>query len=80
VFNLRAARRTGKTGVSRSNANDANGNARDRQGRLATCEHSVTRRIVRTEKDGKLTVPADKFNGRKLNAPSDIVVRSDDSV
>src|SRR5213075_1428573 len=52
----------------------------DRQGRLVTCEHSGTRRIVRTEKDGKLTVLADSFEGKRLNAPNDIVVKSDDSV
>jgi gluconolactonase len=66
--------------VFRKPANYPNGNARDRQGRLITCEHSVTRRIVRTEKNGKLTVLADKYNGRRLNAPNDIVVKSDDSI
>jgi gluconolactonase len=58
----------------------ANGNARDRQGRLVTCEHSVTRRIVRTEHDGQITVLADRYQGKRLNAPNDIVVKSDDSV
>ena len=72
--------KTGKTTVFRANASYANGNTRDRQGRLITCEHSVTRRVVRTEKDGKLTVLADKFEGKKLNAPNDIVVKSDDSI
>src|SRR5688572_31508589 len=52
--------RTGAFTVFRDNANYANGNTRDRQGRLITCEHSVTRRVVRTEKDGKVTVLADK--------------------
>ena len=66
--------------VFRAAANYANGNTRDRQGRLVTCEHSVTRRITRTEKDGKITVLADSFEGRKLNAPNDIVVKSDDSI
>src|SRR6476620_1617946 len=66
--------------VFRSPANYANGNTRDRQGRLVTCEHSVTRRITRTEKDGKITVLADKFAGKRLNAPNDIVVKSDDSI
>src|SRR6266567_2791016 len=65
--------KTGQTSVFRANANYANGNARDRQGRLVTCEHSVTRRITRTEKDGKITVLADKFEGKRLNAPNDIV-------
>ena len=72
--------KTGQTIVFRANANYANGNARDRQGRLVTCEHSVTRRITRTEKDGKITVLADKFEGKRLNAPNDIVVKSDDSI
>jgi gluconolactonase len=72
--------KSGAFTVFRANANYANGNTRDRQGRLVTCEHSVTRRIVRTEKDGKLTVLADSFEGKRLNAPNDIVVKSDDSV
>ena len=72
--------KTGAFTVFRANANYANGNTRDRQGRLVTCEHSVTRRIVRTEKDGRLTVLADSFEGKRLNAPNDIVVKSDDSV
>ncbi|HEV7259244.1 MAG TPA: SMP-30/gluconolactonase/LRE family protein [Bosea sp. (in: a-proteobacteria)] len=66
--------------VFRENANFANGNARDRQGRLVTCEHSVTRRVTRTEKDGKITVLADAFDGKRLNAPNDVVVKSDDTV
>ena len=72
--------KTGQTSVFRSPSNYANGNTRDRQGRLVTCEHSVTRRITRTEKDGKVTVLADNFEGKKLNAPNDIVVKSDDSI
>jgi gluconolactonase len=66
--------------VFRENANYANGNARDRQGRLLTCEHSVTRRVTRTEYSGKITVLADSFNGKRLNAPNDLVVKSDDSI
>ena len=72
--------KSGAFTVFRANANYANGNTRDRQGRLVTCEHSVTRRVTRTEKDGKLTVLADSFEGKRLNAPNDIVVKSDDSV
>ena len=72
--------KTGSFTVFRNNANYANGNTRDRQGRLVTCEHSVTRRVTRTEKDGKVTVLADKFEGKRLNAPNDIVVKSDDSI
>ncbi|MFY9511440.1 MAG: SMP-30/gluconolactonase/LRE family protein [Rubrivivax sp.] len=66
--------------VFRANANYANGNTRDRQGRLISCEHSVTRRITRTESNGRITVLADSFEGKRLNAPNDIVVKSDDSI
>ena len=72
--------KTQKTSVFRQPASYANGNTRDRQGRLVTCEHSVTRRVTRTEKNGKLTVLADSFEGKRLNAPNDIVVKSDDSI
>nr|WP_232533211.1 MULTISPECIES: SMP-30/gluconolactonase/LRE family protein [Ramlibacter] len=72
--------KTGAFTVFRANANYANGNTRDRQGRLVTCEHSVTRRITRTERDGRITVLADGFEGKRLNAPNDIVVKSDDSI
>ena len=72
--------KTGAFTVFRAKANYANGNTRDRQGRLITCEHSVTRRVVRTEKNGKLTVLADSFEGKRLNAPNDIVVKTDDSI
>jgi len=71
---------TGKFSVHKENVNYANGNTRDRQGRLISCEHSVTRRIVRTEKSGKMTVLADSFEGKRLNAPNDIVVKSDDTI
>ena len=77
---MKYSEKDGSFSVFRSPASYANGNTRDRQGRLVTCEHSVTRRVVRTEKDGKLTVLADSFEGKKLNAPNDIVVKSDDSV
>ena len=70
----------GSFGVFRQPSNFANGNTRDRQGRLVTCEHSLTRRITRTEKDGSITVLADRFEGKRLNAPNDIVVKSDDSI
>ncbi|HEY8613924.1 MAG TPA: SMP-30/gluconolactonase/LRE family protein [Roseomonas sp.] len=66
--------------VFRGPSNYANGNTRDRQGRLVTCEHSITRRITRTEKDGSLTVLADSFEGKKLNAPNDLVVKSDNTI
>jgi gluconolactonase len=71
---------THKLTVHKTNVNYANGNTRDRQGRLITCEHSVTRRVVRTEKNGKMTVLADSFEGKRLNAPNDVVVKSDDTI
>jgi len=71
---------TGKTTVFREKSNYANGNTFDRQGRLITCEHSVTRRVTRTEANGKITVLADSFEGKRLNAPNDVVVKSDDSI
>src|SRR3989442_10119474 len=70
---------TGRTSVYRQPSNFANGNTRDRQGRLVTCEHD-TRRITRTEYDGTITVLIDKFDGKPLNSPNDIVVKSDDSI
>ena len=72
--------KSGKTSVFREKANYANGNARDLQGRLITCEHSVTRRVTRTEKDGKITVLADSYQGKRLNSPNDVVVKSDNSI
>ena len=70
---------TGRTSIYRQPSNNANGNTRDRQGRLVTCEHD-TRRITRTEHDGRVTVVVDKFEGKPLNSPNDIVVKSDDSI
>ena len=57
----------------------SNGNTRDRQGRLITCEH-YTRRVTRTEHDGSLTVLINRFEGKRLNAPNDVVVHSDGTV
>jgi gluconolactonase len=70
---------TGRTSVYRKPSNHANGNTRDRQGRLVTCEHSG-RRISRTEYDGTVTVLMDKFDGKPLNGTNDVVVKSDDSI
>jgi len=66
-------------GVFRSPSNNANGNTRDRQGRIVTCEH-LTRRVTRTEYDGSITVLAHSFEGKRLNSPNDVVVKSDGSV
>lgn len=65
-------------GVSlfRSDSQGANGNTMDRQGRLYTCEY-VSRRVTRTSKDGKVEVLASEFEGKRFNAPNDIVVRRD---
>ena len=65
---------TNKFTVHKENVNYANGNTRDRQGRLISCEHSITRRVVRTEPGGRMTVLAGSFEGKRLNTPNDIVV------
>jgi gluconolactonase len=70
---------TGAVSVFRKPANNSNGNTRDRQGRLLTCEHDA-RRVTRTEYDGTITVIADRFDGKPLNSPNDIVCKSDGSV
>src|SRR5437879_1073334 len=70
---------TGRVSVYRKPSNNANGNCRDRQGRLLSCEHD-TRRITRTEYDGSITVLMDRFDGKRLNSPNDITVKSDDTV
>ncbi len=69
---------TGATSIYRKPSNYANGNTRDRQGRLVTAEHG--RRVTRTEYDGRITVLMDRFEGKRLNSPNDIVVKSDDSI
>jgi gluconolactonase len=70
---------TGAVGVFRSPSNQSNGNTRDRQGRLISCEHRA-RRVTRTEYNGDITVLADRFEGKRLNSPNDVVVKSDDSI
>ncbi|MFM9973481.1 MAG: SMP-30/gluconolactonase/LRE family protein [Beijerinckiaceae bacterium] len=65
--------------VFRQPSSYANGHTRDQLGRLLSCEHG-TRRVTRTEHDGSLTVIADSYLGKKLNAPNDIVVKSDGSI
>lgn len=67
---------TGAVSEFRKPSNNSNGNTRDRQGRLVTCEHDA-RRVTRTEYDGSITVVADQFDGKPLNSPNDIVCRSD---
>ena len=69
----------GDVSVFREPSNFTNGNTRDRQGRLISCEHG-TRRVTRTEVDGSITVLAENYQDRRLNSPNDVVVRSDGSV
>ena len=69
----------GHTSVYRDFSNHSNGNTRDRQGRLITCEHGG-RRLTRTEPDGAITVLVDQFQGKKLNSPNDVVVKSDGTI
>jgi gluconolactonase len=70
---------TGAVSTYRKPSNNANGNTRDRQGRLVTCEHRG-RRVVRTEYDGAITVLMDRHEGKRLNSPNDVVVASDGAV
>src|SRR6202167_6817350 len=70
---------TGRTSVFRAPSNNSHGLARDRQGRLVTCEHN-TRRLTRTEHDGTITVLIDKIDGKPLNSPNDVVAKPDDSI
>ncbi|BEP67869.1 MULTISPECIES: SMP-30/gluconolactonase/LRE family protein [unclassified Variovorax] len=77
---MRYEEKTGEFKVHKANAGYCNGNTRDRQGRLISCEHSVTRRVVRTESDGRVTVLADRYQGKRMNSPNDVVVKSDDTV
>ena len=70
---------SGQTSVFRQPARNSNGNTVDRQGRLVTCEHGG-RQVTRTEHDGSITVLADRFQGKRLNSPNDVVVKSDDSI
>ncbi len=69
----------GHLSVFRANSNYSNGNTRDHEGRLITCEHDA-RRVTRTELDGSMTVLIDNFQGKKLNAPNDAVVAADGAV
>ena len=70
---------TGVVSVFRRPSFYANGNTRDRQGRLISCEMG-TRRLTRTEYDGSLTVLAETFEGTRLTGPNDVVVKSDGSI
>ena len=69
----------GHVSVFRTPSNYTNGNTRDRQGRLISCEHDA-RRVTRTEPDGTITVLMDSYEGKKLNAPNDVVVAADGAI
>jgi len=76
---LRYDEATGNVGVFRSPAGYTNGHTVDGQGRLVSCEHG-NRRVTRTEHDGSITVLADAYDGKRLNSPNDVIVRSDGAV
>jgi len=76
---LRWDEETGAVSHFRRPSGFANGNTRDRQGRLVTCEHG-NRRVSRTEHDGTITTLIDRFEGRRLNSPNDVVVSRDGAV
>lgn len=81
IPNDKILRYTPGQGIStyRAPSNHSNGHTRDRQGRLVSCEHG-TRRVTRTEWDGSITVIADRYQGKPLNSPNDVVVKSDGSI
>src|SRR5437764_7931651 len=68
----------GRVSVFRMPSNNSNGNTFDFQGRQLSCEH-LTRRVVRYENDGSITVIADAYDGKKLNSPNDVVPHPDGS-
>ena len=68
----------GRVSVFRSPSNNSNGNSFDFQGRQLSCEH-LTRRVVRYEHDGSVTIIADSYNGKRLNSPNDVVPHPDGS-
>jgi gluconolactonase len=65
--------------VFRTPSYNSNGNTFDREGRLVSCEHAG-RRVIRTEHDGTITVVADRYNGKRINSPNDVVVASNGSI
>ena len=76
---LRYDETDGQVSVFRQPSGNSNGNTVDRQGRLVSCEHSG-RRVSRTEFDGQVTTIADRYKGKRLNSPNDVVVKSDGSI
>jgi len=76
---LRWEEETGQVSIFRKPSGNANGHTRDRQGRIIACEHGG-RRVIRYEYDGAITVIADSYQGKRLNSPNDVVVKSDGSI
>jgi len=76
---MRRNEEDGHVSVLRPHSNNSNGNTYDYEGRQLTCEHD-SRRVVRYEADGSVTVLADKWQGKPLNAPNDIVVHPDGGI
>ncbi|MET1026349.1 MAG: SMP-30/gluconolactonase/LRE family protein [Dongiaceae bacterium] len=70
---------SGHVSLFRQQVPNANGNTRDREGRLVTCEQGG-RRVIRTECDGSITIIADRHHGKRLNSPNDVVVKSDGTI
>ena len=70
---------TGAVSVFRQPSNYANGNTRDRIGRLITCEMDA-QRLTRTEYDGRIAVLAHSFDGKRLTGPNDVVAKSDGTI
>jgi gluconolactonase len=81
IPNNRMMRWSANDGMSiyRQPSNFTNGHYRDLQGRLVSCEHGG-RRVTRTEPDGTITVLVDNYQGKKLNSPNDLVVKSDGTI
>ena len=71
---------TGRADTWRTPSNYSNGNTRDRQGRLVTCEGAIGRRVTRTEYNGSITVLADNYQGKRFNSPNDVVCAADGSI
>src|SRR5262249_7902693 len=71
--------KNGRVDVFRQSTGNANGNTLDRQGRLVTCEHA-NRRVSRTLADRSIVTVADRYDGKRLNSPNDVVCKSDGSI
>ncbi|RUS97638.1 hypothetical protein DSM106972_083750 [Dulcicalothrix desertica PCC 7102] len=67
-----------KPSIFRRPAGNPNGNTLDKEGRLITAQHN--RQLTRTEKNGKITILAERYQGKRLNSPNDIAVKSDGSI